>query len=414
VTLSIPLGLPPTSSQQSFIDHFNSLLKDCLGASSGAAGFQPDGTFRSTTSGPTALGDRTVHLTWVLTKAADGVLASVEVISNESGDDVSWHDQAHNLVSTALASALSNKKTLFFRRVQLHYVGSALDGEYWLPGFRFAPAISDDDDPQLLNAERVVHLDLDVEAVDGNHAHALASEVAARHASRLAIVLNKGLYTADQIHRWVLPEDGGKPAVQSRRFQSGFYHPSVHATEMPPKGAQCKLGAYLGSMRDRYRPSGGLLTLPKESRSVLRFVEHSGPPFRDAFDACARLYRLGLLIANHSPSAGLAYRVAAIDAISQVTGEFQGASDFIRKHVDPSPDLESLLEFLYTDIRSAHFHAGKAPLDERLGIPFHPPMTSEFIEQTHLTTLGYEITRAAIVQWVLSRVRRGDVEDGAR
>jgi hypothetical protein len=400
MTLRIPLNIPASSSQQSFIDHFNSMLRERLGSGSGAAGYEADGTFRSSTSGPTNLEGRTTHLTWTLIKSSDGTLQSLDVASNEEAEGKSWHEAAGNLVASALASALSNKRTSFFRRVQLHYVGPALDGEYWLPGYRFAPALPDDTDQHLINAERVVHIDFNVEAIDAQHAFVVAGEVASRHATRLALILDRAFYKPDHVQRWILPVEGGQPTGESKRYPSAFFRPGLHAQEMPAKGAICKLGRFDGSILDRFRSAGELVTLPRETRRILRSVEHSGPAYMEAFDSCARLYTLSLMIGRYSISAALAYRVAALDAIAQTTGAYKGASELIRTYADPSPQLDSLLGFLYRDVRSAHFHAGKAPLDISPGVPFHPLLTSEFIEHSDITRTGYEITRTAIVRWM--------------
>ena len=71
---------------------------------------------------------------------------------------------------------------------------AAFDGQYWLPGYRFAPAWPADPEPWLLNAERVVVIDQNISAIDVYHAHVLANEAARRYSARLSLLLDIGLY----------------------------------------------------------------------------------------------------------------------------------------------------------------------------------------------------------------------------
>jgi hypothetical protein len=161
-------------------------------------------------------------------------------------------------------------------------------------------------------------------------------------------------------------------------------------------------GAYKGSLAARYRIFGELLSLPQEARRILRAIDSAAPNIAECFDRGARLYRLAAVIGRQFPSAGMAYRIAAVEAISKADPCYNGFSDFMRKNVRSVSDPDHVLKQLYGSVRSAHFHAGEFPLGEYTGRnPIQMMMTSDYVEQSQLSVTGDEITREAIVNWVL-------------
>jgi hypothetical protein len=145
----------------------------------------------------------------------------------------------------------------------------------------------------------------------------------------------------------------------------------------------------------------------------LRNVDSADPELRLAFDSGARLYQVGAVIGGRFPSAGLAYRVAALDAISGANGRKDVLLDFARRHTAPSPDLEELIEYLWGSVRSAHFHGGEFPLGEFSPVRFFEPfMDSVEATEDQLHRLCYALTREAIVKWVDNELARaGAAED---
>lgn len=207
-----------------------------------------------------------------------------------------------------------------------------MDGEYWLPGFRFAPVNPKDEQPFLMNAERIVSIDMNIDAVDGIHATALCEEASKRHAARLSLLLNHGLYGRAHDLRWGIPfENNGhtESSVRYIRYYSGCAPLGPVLNSMPSKGIDCPLGKYEGSLSAKYTTQGTMLSLPKEARRILRNIDNAKPELRIAFDNGARLYQIGAVIRSQFPSAGLAYRVAAIDAISQANGSRNKIKHFI-------------------------------------------------------------------------------------
>jgi hypothetical protein len=401
--MDIQLNIPRGQRQREFLDYLNSALRQRTASYTGSAGLNKEGLFESTVTGPFPVDQGLIQLTWRITKDSNGTLLTllIESADPQVAEDT-WRTALYEFVTSVLATTLAEKRQKFFRRSFVFYIGPQLDGEYWLPGYRFAPAYPGDPQPHLINAERVVSIDQEVEAIDLNHVIALAEEAARRHAARLSLLLNTGLYGAEHVLRWVWPAVEGKPATESARFQLGFMHPSLNLTQMPKKGEQCALGGYKGSLAARYRVAGELQSLPPEARKILRGVDNAEPLVSDAFDRGARLYQVATVCGRYFPSVGLAYRVAAVEAISKADTECKSFSEFMRKHVISQKDIEGVLTYLYGVARSAHFHGGEFPMGEFSRSPFlfDPLMDSEAVQRDALHRTCYELTREAIVNWL--------------
>lgn len=285
-------------------------------------------------------------------------------------------------------------------------MGPNLDGEYWLPGFRFAPILPEDPEPYLINAERPVCIDQVVQAIDELHARALAEESAIRQAARLSLLLNVGLYRPlGSSMLWVLPRIDEQCPESSVRMQAIFTHPSALANAMPEKGAECSLGQYTGTLAARYRVASELQSLPREARKILRGIDQANPMIADAFDRCARLYQVASVCGRTFPSVGLAYRVAAVEAISAADNTVKGFSEFMRKYVKSSGDIESLLRYIYGSARSGHFHAGEFPMGEFSRQNYFDPLID--INTAHHDSINRscdDLIREAVVNWMLMMV----------
>lgn len=401
--MEIVLNIPRGQRQQEFVDYLNSALRQRIASSTGSAGINEENLFESTVKGPFSIDQSLIQLTWRLTKDSKGTLLKLVIeIADPSAAESNWKTAVYEFVTSVLTTALAEKRQKFFRRSFFFYVGPQLDGEYWLPGYRFAPAYPEDPQPHLINAERVVSIDLEIEAIDDLHASALAGEAAQRHAARLSLLLNAGLYRTEHTLRWGWLAFEGQPATESVRFYLGFMHPSLNLTQMPNKGERCALGGYKGSLAARYRVAGELQSLPPEARKILRGVDNSAPLVADAFDRGARLYQVATVCGQSFPSVGLAYRVAAVEAISKADNQCKGFSDFMRKYVSSQKEIEGVLTYLYGVARSAHFHEGEFPMGEFSRSPFwfDPLMDSEAVQRDAFHRMCYELTREAIVNWL--------------
>jgi hypothetical protein len=401
--MRIELNIVDRAKQQVWLDHFNAALRQALvDGGSGSAGVDHDGLFRSTFAGEFPVGDRKVLLTWRITKSREGTLTDLEVSGpTPAADVVEWERVVERFVTSVSLAAFTEKRGTHFHRALFYYIGPHLDGEYWLAGYRVGPVLVDDNDPSATYVERVLAIDMEVVAVDRMHARAIGDEMARRHAARLSLLANIGLYRGSSLQfRWVAPDLKSEGNQWSRRQRLDFVHPNVDLSAMPAKGQLCELGGYTTTLAALYRTGGTLLSLPREARRVLRGIERAGATIVDAFDRCARLYQVAMVAGRQFPSVDLAYRVAAVDAIAQ-TARFSGFSDFVRQHVAPRENTEAALEYLYRSVRSAHFHGGEFPMGEfARGFVFDPLMDEDRASMSDLRQVGYALTREAIVTWL--------------
>jgi hypothetical protein len=400
--MKVELNLPKGSKQRLFLDFLNSQLRRRTSGYTGAYGYSDDGTFESTITGPFSIDQEEVPITWRIVKSAEGILLYIEAIcAEENSSEVNWETATQQFINSVFAATLAERKNKYFRRFFFNYIGTQIDGEYWLQKTRFAPVWPDDDQPHLINAERVVSIDIEVDAIDEMDAMALAGEIAKRQAARLSLLLNVGLYQTSSNSVWVIPSKEIKTAEKAERLQRGFWGFGPQLTEMPKKGTICPLGKYAGSFTACYRIAGELLSLPPQARKILKAIDSSDLPILDSFDRSARLYQVAAVVGAQFPSVGLAYRVAAVEAISKADQSCHGFSEFVRKYVRSVSNIDSLLEYLYGSVRSAHFHAGSFPLGEFDGDRFFDPlMDSEQIQNTQIHRMCFDITREAIVNWI--------------
>ena len=411
--MEIPLNIPNGPRQRDFLDYLNAALRKRMANYQGSAGRSEDGSFVASVTGPFQIDQDHVHLDWRITKDPRGILVGMEIRSADSAEPESkWITAVHEFVTSVLATALAETSQQYFRRSIFFYIGPQLDGEYWLPGFRFSPVYSDDPMPHLLNGERVTAIDQVVDAIDDNHAHALSNESALRQVARLSLLLNVGLTSRGHDMRWVIPTSEDAAASNSIRCHLGFNHPSVDLKEMPKKGELCSADKYTGSLEARYRVAGELQSLPPEARKILRGIDNADPFVTDAFDRGSRLYQVALVCGRIFPSVGLAYRVAAVEAISKADPECDSFRDFMKKHVKSQEDIGPVLDYLWGKARSGHFHEGVFPMGEYSEQRYFDVfLDSDSLVANELHRTCHEVTREAIVNWMLMMVPDTNIDE---
>jgi hypothetical protein len=401
--IRVPLDLARGEKQQSFIDALNAALRQSnasflmISASGHSA---EDGGYESSLTVAWPNSTSSGRISWHLLKDSKGTLIHL-IVEAEGCEGTAWEQEVRELINGALVATLAERKSKYFMRTEFYYVGPRLDGEYWLPGYRFAPG---DPDIQIHDVftERVVVIDQNVMGIDGHHAAIVGREAARRHGARLSLLLNIGLYQPSGPARiWVLNKD--HEIGSELRFR-GFDPQEHQRTTMPRKREISPLGKKGRPILYPYGYSGYTVTLPCESRAILREIERASEGIRDAFDRCARLYQVSLVAGQQFPSVGLAYRVAAVEALAKSGGPWNGFSAFVRAHVQIDSETESLLGSLYGDVRSAHFHAGQFPMGE-FGIQrwFDPLMDEAHVRTQEVGFAGSYLMRTAILSWI-SRV----------
>lgn len=403
--MKIDLNIPRGQKQRDFLDYFNAAIRGRMKNYQGSYFVEGD-KFFTTISGSFGIDQTTVPLEWKIAQDPEGNIASISAEATDQIDsNIKWSEAAYEFISSVLATTLSERKQTYFRRQHFYFIGTQIDGEYWISGYRFAPLIPNDEMPSLLNAERIMVIDQNIEAIDEIQASLIASTSAARHAARLSLLLDVGLTKPEGEMRWFTStqEDGG--FSEPVRSHLGCHSSALNAGAMPKKGEMCVLGKYEGSLTTRYRVAGQLQSFPPEARRIFKGIDQAEPLITTAFDSGARLYQVALVCGRFFPSVGLAYRVAAVEAISEADAECNGFSEFMRKYVRSKTSMESVLDYLYGKARSAHFHAGAFPLGE-FSEQRHFDMVKELGElgENDLQRIGFELTREAIVNWMLGHI----------
>jgi hypothetical protein len=330
----------------------------------GSSGYRSDGRYVITMSIDLPVESEVIALQLIMTIEPDGSLKKIEFHPTTDGiADSKWNVHASKFITGVITSAFSKNLDCFFIRSTFCRTGSDLDGEYWLPGFRFAPAISENEQSYLVNAERYLYIDQEVDAIDQMHASDIASERALQYSARLSLILDTGLYKPPRGMKWFL-ENKENEGLVSKLEHLGFKQPPW-PDKMPEKGVECRLGKFDTSIFNEHQNSNGLLMCPKETRKILRGLNNCTPDVREAFDSCARLYQISLIAGRGFPTIRLAYQVGAVESITQNVSAYKGFSDFIKREFPIHDDsIDAFLERLYGSIRSAHFHGGSFPLGE--------------------------------------------------
>ncbi len=315
---------------------------------------------------------------WELVQASDGALRSLAAHVPASASE----SVARSVVDAAIRSAFAETTQTFVQRRVYAYIGPALASpSYWLSPDLCVSRVLDDDEGSLylINAERLVALDMRVEAVDASHAGHLANLRAHRISALLSLALGVGLYTIPHAQVWVLHRTDGDS--ESLRLNRGAHLPG------PPADFPKKSKDYQPALSESWPiygfMGGELIALPRKWRSLLRAIE-ADTAIGNAVDSAARLVQLSRVARVHSRTMALAYMVAAIESIPKRLGTGASFSDFAREHSPAGEVSDHYLDALYGRFRSGHFHAGSDPLSR----PQRPADISDR-EAAELNELGF-------------------------
>lgn len=111
-------------------------------------------------------------------------------------------------------------------------------------------------------------------------------------------------------------------------------------------------------------------------------------------NAC-RLYNLSLALFHISPTAHIAYLVSSVETLAKV--EQLSFSDFIRNNVE---DVNGkLLDFIYGNVRSGHFHAGEFPFFE-FDVEINNSINNKFFNARNDFLEAKSLIREAFTNWI--------------
>lgn len=394
--------LPPEKTED-FFEYFRAELRKYGWSRSGSVGVDEDRIYRLKVDSDLPLNDEEVTVTWRLAREPDGRVSELTADASEAeGED--WQEAARKVFEDALEATLAGRTEEFFQRTPFTYLGQALDGEYWLGNFRFAPVEPEDETPASPMLERVVVIDQEIDAIDHEHAATLAATRSKHLISILALVLDVPFKDTEPGIVWVLApeEDRQEGEFPYQRATRALPYPAAKPDRMPDKGEMCSLGEYEGSLSDPYRTRFPRLSLPEETQDFFQAVDQAPADLRERLEHCTHLYRLGLLIHRWYPTAAITYLVAAVDSLNP-GGQGRGAvTEFVTEHVQVTKgsfNLDAFLKFLYGEVRSKHLHVGNFPLGDFLGQTLELPdadrlLTGEQFRQAHA------VLRSTILTWV--------------
>ncbi len=304
------------------------------------------------------VGQEHVPLTWTIVVNPDDTLEPI-VVNAENVPAEVWEKPVRALIDKTLVATINERKERFFLRTQFAHTGWLLDGEYYLPGFRLAPAFTESED---FISEKIAWIDLNVDAIDRMQANSIGWANAHRIASLLSLFLGVGFYAIQPEKRWVYDRD----TETLRCLQLGYFSPTPAPTQMPKKNTEARPGGFRPVDRSQIieLPDPDhrfMLQCPSDIRVLFRALQELPTASREAYYGAAALYQIAVTAGHHLPSVRASYQVAAVDALLRGGQQTRQAwVDFVKRYC-PVIIPDALLHQIYGDVRSAHFHGGSFP-----------------------------------------------------
>ena len=382
---------------QLFLKYFNSILRDHqfgMIKGNGSSYFKNNEYITEESVNYTYNG-KDYYTDWLIKQKPDGTLMSIENL-NTVDDDGKYDLELSQIINKTLQKVINKKTETFFKRTYYRTIsGCNLPGEYWFnKTIRFAPLFSDDKS-SLVNAERIVVVDLNVDAIDTIHANEIANEKSSILISYLSFILDISFELPNIQELYFLNRNSNNKFEMERKSTQLIDNSNIN--KMPKKGELCSLGKYKDSIFDKNRYLNRKLICPKETRKIINGIEKANDKNKLAFQRCCLLYKISKKISFSLPTAMLSYEYAAVDSIVKTLNDkYPSFSFFMTKYAGEN---QNLYDFIHSDIRSAHFHSGKFSLGDF-------DFNQDFIRnpQKHITfniiKLSHEIIRKAILNWL--------------
>lgn len=388
-----------SEKSQEFLRYLLSAMRNPLSGmiEGDGSGHWENNLYISEQAGDICLNNNKVFVHWKIVHNSSCELISVE--NTFGSEDSKYELMISNFLSDIYEKVISKPKNKFFQRRYFRTIsGSNLPGEYWINGFRFAPLYPDDDSTHC-NAERIVVIDQEVEAVDVNHARDIADYNSKTSSAYLSLILDIPLEPKRHEEVYFLTKtDAGDFSMKRHSTQ---LIDTTRITTMPQKGHICSTIKFEGSIFNQMKQIGKPLYCPTETRKVFKGLNDTDDEIKNTFTKCSLMYQLGANIGYAHPTVKTSYEYGAIDTIIHSNKkEYKGFSDFMTRYAGENKDL---YDFIHSKIRSAHWHAGEFNLGEFQSKEFsiHSPNSTLFIPimETH------NVLRKAILNWLDEKIR---------
>lgn len=137
------------------------------------------------------------------------------------------------------------------------------------------------------------------------------------------------------------------------------------------------------------------IKMPSVTRKYFKSISTLEQNKKNAFLACSRMYNLGKTAGGQHPTLGQSYKVCAVESLAKC--ENLSFSGFMLKYSLEGFD-KNLSDYFYS-LRSGHFHSGKFYFDE-YSVNFQREIAMEFSARVEDHENFSRCVRAAIINWV--------------
>ncbi|MEQ4185204.1 hypothetical protein [Pseudomonas amygdali] len=137
------------------------------------------------------------------------------------------------------------------------------------------------------------------------------------------------------------------------------------------------------------------IRMPSVTRRYFKSISLLDAKKKDAFLGCCRMYNIAHTAGGQQPTLGQSYKVCAVEALAESEG--LSFSEFMIKYSCEGFD-KKLSDYFYS-VRSGHFHSGKFYFEE-FSVNFQREIALEFSARTQDLENFNRFVRAAIVGWI--------------
>ncbi|SFD12904.1 hypothetical protein [Pseudoalteromonas denitrificans] len=137
------------------------------------------------------------------------------------------------------------------------------------------------------------------------------------------------------------------------------------------------------------------IKLPSEIRKYFKNISVLEKKAKEAFSSCCRMYNISLTLGKTQPTLEKSYKICAIEALASYEG--LSFSEFMIKYSNDDFD-KKISDYFYT-VRSSHFHAGRFHFDE-FAMNMQREISFTFKEKTEDYVNFSNYIRVALINWV--------------
>lgn len=361
--------------------------------------------------------NRRVEVLWSIEKNAEGALQPIKFSTKTKNDLLLLKEKAIEEITEVLVSVINAKEETQFFREKYHYLGKPLHGEYYLPGFRIAPAYPMEEEyieiygQKLMNStrrEHVLYIDHEVSGFNTIHLNDKRTYNANLYSALMSLFLDVNLFVPTTQERWVMTYDTGK--TTSHRLNLGYVDEKPIPNKMPEKGTESRAGETRPVDRTNVESDDPDCTYhlkcPRDIRKLIRSYNRDlsdGEKLK--FFSAAKFYQMSLDIGERYNTAGMAYQISAIDILNSKHSA-QEYKKLVHEYFPAKIDDE-YVTYLYQNVRSAHFHEGKFPGGENeefgeFSALIEPNDYPDLIRDTKI------VCRNVLIQWLLTKSKENN------